>query len=102
MTPDTNKGRPMLRLYRDVYAFADLLNAADHHLLTRAEMQFIADIRFRHMRHHPEMRLRWKEHVRLCALAVLGWAAALIEEERINYAHDVRCRLARQCYEEDV
>jgi hypothetical protein len=99
--PDTNKGRRMLRRYRDVHAFVEVLNTADRRCTKRSDIEFICDLRMRWFHETDAMRLRWPEHVRLIALWWRSRLLQLIDEERLQHAHNVRGRL-RQIVEEET
>jgi len=81
------RGTLMLNLYRDVYQFAACLRAADYASATKAEMVFVCDLRYRHMREDSKMRLTTKEWQRLTMLAIRGgWDGTALEEEDQAYA----------------
>jgi hypothetical protein len=94
--PDTNKGRRMLRRYRDIHAFVAVLNTADRRCNKRSDIAFISDLRMRWTHHTEDMRMCWPEHVRLIALWWRARLLELIDEERL-----ARCR-SRQVAEEDA
>jgi hypothetical protein len=97
------KARRMLRRYRDIHAFVEMLNMADSRCTKRSDFEFISDLRWRWFHHTDGMRLRWCEHVRLIALWWRARLLELIDEEeraRMHRANAVRCRL-REIVEEE-
>jgi hypothetical protein len=69
---DANRGALMLNLYCDVHEYVAALRAADVACATKAEMQFICDMRIRWSRHTSAMRITWTEQRQLLALAARG------------------------------
>jgi len=79
----------MLRRYRDIEAFVDVLNTADRRCTKRGDMEFISELRMRWFQDTEDMRLLWREHVRLIAL---WWRARLLELIEEDQRHNSAAR----------
>jgi hypothetical protein len=67
-----NRGTLMLSLYRDIHHFVAVLRAADIATSTKAEIEFVIDLRLRWSCDLGAMRMTQEEHRRLTMLAVRG------------------------------